>query len=308
VKDAKTGTCYRADKLIQDFVEKTKNKKKNLKEAEIAELDKLSREVEQMDGKEIDDVIIKFGIKAPDTNNELLPSYKFNLMFNTPIGPQGNLNGFLRPETAQGHFVNFRKLLEFNGGKVPFASGSIGLGFRNEISPRSGLLRVREFTMAEIEHYIDPLNKNHKKFNYIKDMKLPLWTAGDQKEGKGVITDLTLEKAVEEKIINNQTLAYFLARTYLFLTRIGIQPDGLRFRQHTEKEMAHYAADCWDAEIETSYGWIECAGHADRHCYDLSAHSKASGVELCAARILSQPIMKKVIKVLLNKVLNNEFI
>ena len=265
-------------------------------------MDKLSREVEQMDGKEIDALIIKLAIKAPDTNNELLPSYKFNLMFDTTIGPQGNLQGYLRPETAQGHFVNFRKLLEFNGGKIPFASGSIGLGFRNEISPRSGLLRVREFTMGEIEHYIDPLNKNHKKFNAIKDMKLPLWTAKNQKDGKGVMADLTLEKAVEEKIIDNQTLAYFLARTYLFLVRIGIREEGLRFRQHTAKEMAHYAADCWDAEIETSYGWIECAGHADRHCYDLNAHSKASGVELCASRILPQPIMKKVIKTLMNKV------
>ena len=76
-------------------------------------------------------------------------------MFDTQIGPTGGLKGFLRPETAQGHFVNFRRLLEFNGGKIPFASASIGLGFRNEISPRSGLLRVRGFTMGEIEHYVD---------------------------------------------------------------------------------------------------------------------------------------------------------
>lgn len=64
-------------------------------------------------------------------------------MFDTQIGPTGQLKGFLRPETAQGHFVNFSRLLEFNSGKVPFASAHIGKSFRNEISPRAGLLRVR---------------------------------------------------------------------------------------------------------------------------------------------------------------------
>ena len=57
------------------------------------------------------------------------------------------------------------------------------------------------------------------------------------------------------------------------MTRLGIDKDRLRFRQHLANEMAHYAADCWDAEIECSYGWIECVGIADRSAYDLRAHS-----------------------------------
>lgn len=77
-------------------------------------------------------------------------------MFATPIGPTGNLPGFLRPETAQSIFVNFAKLLEYNNGKLPFAGACMGLGFRNEIAPRAGLIRVREFQMAEIEHFVDP--------------------------------------------------------------------------------------------------------------------------------------------------------
>lgn len=60
---------------------------------------------------------------------------------------------------------------------------------------------------------------------------------------------------------------------YLFLTQLGIDKERLRFRQHLSNEMAHYAADCWDAEIESSYGWIECVGIADRSAYDLRAHS-----------------------------------
>lgn len=59
----------------------------------------------------------------------------------------------------------------------------------------------------------------------------------------------------------------------MFLTLLGIDKERLRFRQHLANEMAHYAADCWDAEIECSYGWIECVGIADRSAYDLHAHT-----------------------------------
>jgi glycyl-tRNA synthetase len=85
-------------------------------------------------------------------------------MFRTSVGPHNTIESFLRPETAQGIFVNFAKLLEYNGGRMPFAAAQIGLGFRNEISPRNGLLRVREFQMAEIEHFVDPADKTHPKF------------------------------------------------------------------------------------------------------------------------------------------------
>ena len=90
-------------------------------------------------------------------------------------------------------------------------------------------------------------------------------------------------------VVNNETLGYFLGRTYLFLTALGIDPLRLRFRQHLPHEMAHYAADCWDAEIECSYGWIECAGLADRSAYDLKAHSEKSRVELVAYEKYAEP-------------------
>lgn len=78
---------------------------------------------------------------------------------------------------------------------------------------------------------------------------------------------------MSQGIIDNETLGYFIGRSYLFLTQLGISKDRLRFRQHLENEMAHYSADCWDAEIESSYGWIECVGIADRSAYDLHAHA-----------------------------------
>ena len=97
-------------------------------------------------------------------------------MFETQIGPTGTQKGFLRPETAQGIFINFRRLLDFNNGRMPFAAAQIGIGFRNEIHPKQGLLRVREFTMAEIEHFVDPLNKTYTKFDKVKDNMLPLFS------------------------------------------------------------------------------------------------------------------------------------
>lgn len=300
VKDEKTGQCFRADKLIQEWIDKEK-KKKNITEAKLAELDDLYAACEKYEEAEIDATIEKYKIKSPDTGNSLGKAYKFNLMFETQIGPSGGLKGYLRPETAQGHFVNFRKLLEYNCGRVPFGSAAIGLGFRNEIAPRSGLLRVREFTMAEIEYFVDPTNKSHKKFHTIKDLKIPLWSAHNQQNHLGVITDMTMEQAVNDKVISNETLAYFVARTYLFLRGIGIREDGIRFRQHTSKEMAHYAEDCWDAEVETSYGWIEVAGHADRTCYDLGHHMEVSGVELVASRQLKTPVIKQMIRMTVNK-------
>lgn len=103
---------------------------------------------------------------------------------------------FLRPETAQGIFVNFKRLLEFNQGKLPFAAAQIGNAFRNEISPRSGLLRVREFTMAEIEHFCDPSEKNHPKFSDVRTVAMNLYSACNQMDGKSAV-EITIGEAVD---------------------------------------------------------------------------------------------------------------
>lgn len=132
-----------------------------------------------MKAEQLNETIRELAIKSPDTGNDLSEALPFNLMFETMIGPTGQLRGFLRPETAQGIFINFRRLLEFNNGRMPFAAAQIGLGYRNEIHPKQGLLRVREFTMAEIEHFVDPANKKHPKFYRIKDLCLPLFSAAN---------------------------------------------------------------------------------------------------------------------------------
>ena len=99
-------------------------------------------QIDDLTGAQLGELIKKHNIKSP-AGNELTEPVEFNLMFESNIGPTGQIKGYLRPETAQGHFVNFARLLEFNNGRVPFASAQIGRSFRNEISPKQGLLRVR---------------------------------------------------------------------------------------------------------------------------------------------------------------------
>lgn len=101
------------------------------------------QQIDNYTGPELGEIIRKHKITNPTTGNEVSEPVEFNLMFESNIGPTGQIKGYLRPETAQGHFVNFARLLEFNNGKVPFASAQIGKSFRNEIAPRQGLLRVR---------------------------------------------------------------------------------------------------------------------------------------------------------------------
>lgn len=215
----------------------------------------------------------------------------FNLMFQTAIGPSSNQPGYLRPETAQGQFLNFAKLLEYNQQQMPFASASIGKSYRNEISPRAGLLRVREFWMAEIEHFVDPEGgKKHARFDEVKDVELILLNRHTQLAGKTNVERVPIGKAVADGTVDNETLGYFLARIHLFLKKIGVDQTKIRFRQHMANEMAHYAADCWDAELLTSYGWIECVGCADRSAYDLSVHAKKTGAPLMVRQRLEKPI------------------
>jgi len=299
VKDVKTGTCRRADKLIEEHIQKVLPKKK--KAEEIAELEKILIEVENYEAEQLDEVIEKLKIKDPETGNALSKAVPFNLMFAADIGPTGHLKGYLRPETAQGIFINFRRLIEYNNGRMPFASAQIGLGFRNEIHPKQGLLRVREFTMAEIEHFFDPQNNTHPKFNEVADIVLPLWAAKEQEANSKELTSVSLGEAVKNNLIKSETLAYFMGRSYLFLTSVGIRAEAIRFRQHRSNEMAHYANDCWDAEVETSYGWIEIAGHSDRSAFDLERHANKTKVDLCAARPLKESIKVQVTSIVLNR-------
>ncbi|OCK76149.1 glycyl-tRNA synthetase-like protein [Lepidopterella palustris CBS 459.81] len=317
-KDPKTGEIFRADHLVEEVLESRlkgnkeargqkqdeekedpKKKKKKVKtiqaikmdDALVQEYEEVLAKIDNYSGEELGLLMKKYEIKNPATGSELEPPVAFNLMFGTSIGPSSNLPAFLRPETAQGQFLNFQKLLEFNQQSMPFASASIGKSFRNEISPRSGLLRVREFLMAEIEHFVDPESgKKHPRFEDVKDVELELLNRSVQLAGKTHVETTPISKAVSEGIVDNETLGYFLARIQQFLLKLGADPTKIRFRQHMKNEMAHYATDCWDAELLTSYGWIECVGCADRSAYDLTVHAKRTNAPLVVREVRKEPL------------------
>jgi len=233
-------------------------------------------------------------VKCPACNEVLgkVDVFNFNLMFKTMIGPGSQRTGYLRPETAQGMFVDFTRLLRFYRDKLPFGAVQIGKSYRNEISPRQGMIRLREFTQAEAEIFVHPDEKNHPKFARYAGYSMPLFTAEAQ-EQQGAAVTTTMQEAVRTGLVANEYVAYYLALTHQMLIRIGVKPDRLRFRQHLCTERAHYASDCWDAEVFSDrFGWVETVGIADRTDYDLNAHARHSGTAMSV--FIQYPEPKKV--------------
>ena len=154
------------------------------------------------------------------------------------------------------------------------------------------MIRLREFNMAELEYFIDPekpptgdLNRRTEIVLLVPDPDGP--HSGETRMGFGA--------ALDSGIVRHPTVAWFLARTWDFLVNVGIDPERIRFRQHASTEMAHYAEDCWDCEINGEHGWIECVGIANRTCHDLLSHEKKSNSKgLRAWRQFSVPRSQKL--------------
>jgi glycyl-tRNA synthetase len=236
-----------------------------------------------LDEKELGDLLVEKGVKCPACEGDLTPPKRFNLMFKTSIGAGSAKAGYLRPETAQGMFVNFSQIYRFGREKLPIGAVQIGRSFRNEISPRQGLLRLREFSQMEAEVFFHPDRKTWPRYGSVRDEKLTLLP------NDGPLTEMRLSEAVSSGTIANEALAYFMWLTQRFAVDVGIDPTRMRFRQHQRDEMAHYAADCWDLEAETGYGWVELVGVADRGCYDVQAHLRHSGSDLTAFDRFDEP-------------------
>lgn len=220
--------------------------------------------------KEIDTHILSLKATCPVCKDATFTkAAPLNLMNATEIGPGSGRVGYLRPETAQGIFTDFPHLLRYFRGKLPFGATQLGGSNRNEISPRQGMLRLREFNMMEAEVFFEDTNAPFPAFAEMASQTVVLVPHTTE-----AATEMTLQQAVSEGVIANQALGYFIGLTQDFLLKAGINADKLRFRQHLPTEMAHYAKDCWDAEFHSErYGWVECVGIADRGCYDLEQHA-----------------------------------
>ncbi|GAA0473622.1 glycine--tRNA ligase [Halococcus dombrowskii] len=262
-------TSHRADHLVEDNTD--------------------IEEAESLGTERIAELIADHGIACPSCGTELAdePVEAFNLMFETTIGPGSSSPGYLRPETAQGIFVEFPRLAEYARNQLPFGVAQIGHGYRNEISPRRSLIRVREFTMAELEQFVDP-ESDEPPIERVEDVTLPLYSATAQ-EGEGSIERMTVTEVLDAGVVESEWIAYYLAIAREWYEAVGVDMERFRYRQHLPDELSHYASDCWDAEAELDGNWIEITGFADRGAYDLSKHDDHSDEAFSVFRPYDEP-------------------
>lgn len=163
----------------------------------------------------------------------------FNLMFKTFMGPVEEEGAviYLRPETAQGIFVNFENVATSLRKKLPFGIAQIGKSFRNEITPGNFTFRTREFEQMEMQYFVKP-GSDDEWFEHWKKTRLD------------------------------------------FMTRIGLRPEKLRFKEHGPNQLAHYAKAAFDVEYEFPFGWQEIEGIHNRSDFDLKQHQEFSGKKL----------------------------
>jgi len=273
IECAECQSSHRADHLIED--------------APGSEIE----DAEALPIPEVEELFEEYEITCPTCGADLAdePVEEFNLMFETNIGPGSSSPGYLRPETAQGIFVEFPQLVEYARNQLPFGVSQIGRAYRNEISPRKALVRVREFTQAELEHFIDPETDEPPLWR-VEDVVVPLYSVEQQQAEDGGVQEVTIREAVDEGIIGSEWVAFYLGLSKSWYERIGVDMDRFRYRQHLPGELAHYASDCWDAETEIGGDWIEVTGFAYRGDYDLTKHEKHSGEEYSVFKQYDEPI------------------
>ena len=246
--------------------------------------------IEEQFDVDAENLSIKEMSKFLEENNVICPSCKsklgsdvkqHNLMLKTNVGI--DIEMYNRPETATTTYLPFLNYLRFFRDKLPFGVYQIGNAYRNEISPRQHLLRGREFTQAEAQLFLFKDQKdNFPRFNEVKDLSLPFWTADAQKQDRAVV-ELSLGEAIEKGVLKNKAYAWTLGIVYKLFLELGFPKDRLRFNQHLPEKLAFYADDAWDLELKfNSFNWIEVCGCHDRTDYDLKTHSKHSGKELVA--------------------------
>ncbi|MGI0027660.1 MAG: glycine--tRNA ligase [Nitrosopumilaceae archaeon] len=241
----------------------------------IFRADKLITEItsivvpESADLSEFDKVILEKNVVCPKCKGTFEKTRKFNMMFKIGIGPESE-PAYLRPETCQSIFVDFPRLFKTMRGKLPIGIAQIGKSFRNEISPRQSLLRLREFYQAEIEVFCNP-NKldNLEKFSEVENTEIRIMV-GDE------IRDMTCRQALDAGILPNKLVAYYLGLLIEFYQKTGIDVKRSRFRKLGDKEKAFYASVAFDFEVETTTGWLELVACNYRSDYDLTSHANTS--------------------------------
>ena len=249
-------TIYRVDKFLQE----------NLPNLMI---DGLSFE-------EMEKLIKKHEITCPKCGTAFSKIEEYNLMLKTSVG--NNKIAYLRPETATTTYLLFNRLDQGARRQYPIKVFQFGKAYRNEISPRQGILRMRAFDQFELQMFISKHQEmEFEDFKEIKNNVLPLLDWKLQEKGIDKPNFVSLDKAISDKILKKPAYAYCLYIGYYLTKILGIPDKVIRFRQHSLNERAHYADDAWDLEIKTrQFGWVEICGIHDRTNYDLRRHGEFS--------------------------------
>jgi glycyl-tRNA synthetase len=256
VQCKKCHKIFRADELIEKISER--------------------RIPESLDVKEFNNLIKKFEILCPECKGNLGKVKKFNMMIGVSIGPVSKgYNAYLRPETCQNIFTSFQKIYKTSRVSLPLGISQIGRVYRNEISPRQSLIRLREITQLETEVFFNPKKIDEvEDWNKYKKYKLRLQRLGKKTES------ITCEDAVNKRILSGRLVAYYLAVTQQFFEKCGFRPEQMRLRELEDKAKAFYSKETWDFEVKTSIGWLELVANNYRTDFDLRSHSKVSGTDL----------------------------
>ncbi len=243
--------------------------------------DQLKMDTAGLPLERIDQIISHHRLKCPKCEGKFKNASGFNLMFKTTVGPaEGSSEAYLRPETAQVIFADFKQILDTSRVKPPFGIAQIGKAFRNEISPRDFLFRCREFEQMELEYFIKPDQIDNCPFlEEMMEYSLNILSAEMQSKGQ-TAQAMTISNALSNKIIKTPWHAYWLAFEHKWFVNLGIRPENLRIRQHLDEEKSHYALDTWDIEYHFPFGWKELQGMANRTDFDLNQHIKHSGKDL----------------------------
>jgi glycyl-tRNA synthetase len=262
-------------------------------------------ETEKLSLEELMNEINKRNTKCPECGGDFGEPKQFLTMFTTTIGPYSEAVGYGRPEAAQGIFVEFRRLYECARGKLPFGVVQVGHALRNEISPRRFPIRLREFTIIDIEFFLDPEDPRCTLLKDVEGESLRLILAENKLKDIKEPVEVTVKEALNKKLVEAEWQAFFMALSKRFLMKLGVPEDKQRFIEKLDWERAHYSVQGFDQEVFLErWGWVEVSGHNYRTNYDLKQHMDFSGVDMRTFKeheklvereeVVVSPIMSKI--------------
>jgi glycyl-tRNA synthetase len=261
--------------------------------------DSLLKEAANVDAEafslsQIEETIRQKQIRCVECGGQLSKPEYFSTMFRTTIGPYSESVAYGRPEAAQGMFVDFKRVYESLRERMPIAIAQIGTALRNEISPRQGPIRLREFTIMEFEFFYDPEESSCPHISGVGDEEVRILPLQLRDKGIEEPVTATIRQVLDKKFVISEWSAYFMALSQRFMSDLGIPPPSQRFLEKSPNERAHYSSQTYDHEILLDrWGWVEMAGHANRSSHDLSSHIRGSGSDLTVFKKYDEPLVRK---------------